>query len=207
MSKVLAILGAGELGKQVANFALQDGHYDKVVFYDDFNVGDDILGNTNQLINDYKDKKFDELIIGIGYNHLKERTKKYLNLKDKIKFGKIIHSTCWVDKSSSIGDGCVLYPKSVVDKNVVIKDNSIINLNCTIAHDTSIGLSCFLAPTVSIAGFCSIDDECFLGIGTVLKDNISIVNETILGAATVVVKSIIEKGIYVGNPAKLIKFL
>ena len=36
MSKVLAILGAGELGKQVANFALQDGHYDKVVFYDVF---------------------------------------------------------------------------------------------------------------------------------------------------------------------------
>jgi len=204
MSKILAILGAGELGKQIANFALQDRHYAEVVFYDDFNVGDDILGNTSQLINDYKEKKFDEFIIGIGYNHLKTRTEKYLTLKGKVKFGKIIHSTCWVDHTASIGDGCVIYPKSVLDKNVIIKDNSIINLNCTIAHDTSIGLSCFLAPTVSIAGFCSIGNECFLGIGTVIKENISIGKETIFGAASVVVKSINNKGIYVGNPAKLI---
>lgn len=28
LSKVLAILGAGGLGKQIANFALNDGHYD-----------------------------------------------------------------------------------------------------------------------------------------------------------------------------------
>ena len=119
--------------------------------------------------------KFNEMLNGIGYNHLKVRTEKYLTIKDKVKFGKIIHSTCWVDESASIGDGCVMYPKCVVYKNVMIKDNSIINLNCTIAHDTLIGLSCFLAPTVSIAGFCSIGDECFIGIGTVIKDKISIV--------------------------------
>jgi sugar O-acyltransferase (sialic acid O-acetyltransferase NeuD family) len=205
MNKVLAILGAGELGKRIANLALIDNHYTKIYFYDDFNAGEEIKGNTNDLISDFNNQLFDELIIGIGYNHLKSREEKYTFLKNKIKFGKIIHSTSWVDQSATIEDGCVIYPKCVIDKNVIIKYNTILNLNCTIAHDTTIGSSCFLAPSVSVAGFCVVENECFLGIGTTIKDNIKIVNETTIGAGTVVVNNIIEKGVYVGNPAKFIK--
>jgi sugar O-acyltransferase (sialic acid O-acetyltransferase NeuD family) len=205
MNKVLAILGAGELGKQVANFAIKDNHYDKVCFYDDFSVGEEIKGNTNDLVNDFNKNFFDELIIGIGYNHLKVREEKYISLKDKIKFGKIIHSTSWVDESAAIEEGCVIYPKCVIDKNVIIKYNTILNLNCTIAHDTILGSSCFLAPSVSIAGFCSIEKECFIGINTSIKDDIDIVSETTTGAGTVVVKNIVKKGLYYGNPAKFIK--
>ncbi|MBC7439932.1 MAG: acetyltransferase [Flavobacterium sp.] len=205
MSKILAILGAGELGKQIANFALKDNHYDKVCFYDDCNVGEEINGNTNQLINDFNSKIFDELIIGIGYNHLKVREEKYIYLKNKLKFGKIIHSSCWVDESAIIEDGCVIYPKCVIDKKVIIKYNTLLNLNCTIAHDTIIGSSCFLAASVSIAGFCFVENECFIGINASIRDNINIVNETIIGAGAVVLKNIINKGIYVGNPAKFIK--
>ncbi|MDR6968753.1 sugar O-acyltransferase (sialic acid O-acetyltransferase NeuD family) [Flavobacterium arsenatis] len=205
MNKVLAILGAGELGKQIANFALIDKHYSKVIFYDDFNIDKEIKGNTNDLVNDFNSNFFDELIIGIGYNHLKAREEKFNFLKDKIKFGKIIHSTSWVDKSANIQDGCVIYPKCAIDKKVIIKHNTILNLNCTIAHDTIIGSSCFLAPSVSIAGFCLIEEECFIGINASIKDNITIVNEATIGAGTVVVKNIIKKGLYVGNPAKFIR--
>lgn len=205
MNKVLAILGAGELGKQIANFATKDNHYSKVYFYDDFNVGEEIKGNTKDLMSDFNSNFFDELIIGIGYNHLNSREEKYKFLKNKINFGKIIHSTSWVDKSAIVEEGCVIFPKCVIDKNVTIKYNTILNLNCTIAHDTTIGSSCFLAPSVSVAGFCVVENECFLGIGTTIKDNIKIVNQTTIGAGTVVVNNIIEKGVYVGNPAKFIK--
>ena len=204
MNKVLAILGAGELGKQIANFALNDNHYSKVYFYDDFNINEEIKGNTDRLISDFNNNLFDELIIGIGYNYLKAREEKFMLLKNKIKFGKIIHSTCWIDPTANIEEGCVIYPKCVIDKNVTIKHNTILNLNCTIAHDTIISSSCFLAPSVSIAGFCSIEKECFLGINATIKDNINIVRETIIGAGSVVVKNISIKGIYVGNPIKKI---
>lgn len=205
MNRVLAILGAGELGKQIANFALNDNHYTKVCFYDDINIGEEIKGNTNDLIADYNNNLFDELIIGIGYNHLKTREVKFDFLKNKIKFGRIIHSTSWVDESANIEEGCVIYPKCVIDKNVHIKHNTIVNLNCTIAHDTVIGKSCFLAPSVSIAGFCSLESKCFIGINATIKDNINIVSETSIGAGAVVVKNSSKKGLHVGNPAKFIK--
>lgn len=75
----------------------------------------------------------------------------------------MIHTTSWVDQSAKIEEGCVIYPKCVIDKNVIIKYKTILNLNCTIDYDTTIG------------------------------------------AGTVAVKSIIKKGVYVGNPAKFIK--
>ena len=202
MNKILAILGAGELGKQIANFALNDNHYSKVFFYDDIFESEEIKGNTNDLISDFNKNLFDDVIIGIGYNYLKVREEKYSFLKNKLKFGKIIHSTSWVDKSAIICEGCVIYPKCVIDKNVIIRHNTILNLNCTIAHDSVVGSSCFLSPSVSLAGFCIIENECFLGINATVKDNIKIVKETTLGAGTVVVKNIVEKGIYMGNPNK-----
>ena len=40
--KTLAIIGSGDLGQQIAHYALSDKQYDKVIFFDDFR-------NKNQL--------------------------------------------------------------------------------------------------------------------------------------------------------------
>lgn len=204
MSKILAILGAGELGQQIANFAISDGHYSKVLFYDDFSAESNVQGTSNALISDYSESKFSELIIGIGYHHLQPRKEKYEALKGKIPFGKIIHSSCWVDASAVIGDGCILYPNCTIDKNVIIDDNTILNLNCTIAHDTKIESHSFLAPSVTIAGFCTIGEQSFLGVGTVISDSITINSNIKTGAGTVVVKNLNQPGLYIGVPSKII---
>ena len=205
MSKILAILGAGELGQQIANFAVSDGHYSKVLFYDDFSAESNIQGKSEDLLSDYSQNKFSELIIGIGYHHLQPRKEKYEAFKDKIPFGKIIHSSCWVDSSARIGDGCILYPNCTIDKNVIIDDNTILNLNCTIAHDTKIGSHSFLAPSVTIAGFCSIGEQSFLGVGTVITDSVTINSNIKTGAGTVVVKNLSQPGLYIGVPSKIIE--
>jgi sugar O-acyltransferase (sialic acid O-acetyltransferase NeuD family) len=204
-STTLAILGAGELGQQIAHFALSDGHYDKVVFYDDINQSTVILGNTDKAIEDYKKGLFDEILIGIGYNHLAVRQEKYLLLKNQIPFGKIIHTSCFVDKTAVIEEGVVLYPRTVLDKKVHIKANTILNLSVTVSHDTTIGESCFVAPSVAIAGFCKIDNQVFIGINSTIVDNLNLTKNSVIGAGSVLTKNTTESGIYFGNPAKRIK--
>lgn len=205
MNKTLAILGAGELGKQIANFAICDYHYTHVLFYDDISKEEHVVGTSETLLSDYQKNRFDELLIGIGYNHLVVRKQKFDFFRNAIPFGKIIHSTAWVDKSAEIAEGCVLYPRCVIDKNVRINSNTILNLNCTIAHDTKVGAHNFLAPSVVIAGFCTVGELCFLGTNTTVSDSISITDKTKTGAATVVTKDIKESGLYVGCPSKKIK--
>ena len=208
--KTLAIIGAGDLGQQIAHFALSDKHYDSVVFFDDYTTQDQIknipvLGTINNVVSAYNNNEFDELIIGIGYKHLEVRKTIYDTFKDQVPFGKIIHSSCYVDQTAKIGQGCVIYPKVNLDANTEVKENCILNINCTIAHDSVIGSHSFLSPRVAIAGFVNVEEQCILGINATIIDNITITSKTQLGAGTVVIKSIEKQGLYVGNPAKFIR--
>jgi len=210
MSKVLAILGSGHLGQQIAHFAISDNHFEKVVFFDDFNEekqsnGFDIIGKSNGIEQKYNEKLFSHLIIAIGYNHLDKRQYYFDLFKDKIPFAKIIHSSSWVDATAIIKDGCIIYPQCCIDANVVIDANTVVNLSCTISHDTYIGKHCFLSPKLAIAGFVKVFDRCILGIGTTIIDNIFIQEDTQTGAATVVINNIEKTGLYVGSPHKLIR--
>ena len=97
--KTLAILGCGDLGQQIAHYAIKDHHYNKVVFYDDFTKekeinGYSILGNSDEVLLGYNNHLFDEIILAIGYKHLNRKKEIYNSLaENNIPFGKIIHSS------------------------------------------------------------------------------------------------------------------
>ncbi|MCG2611259.1 acetyltransferase [Flavobacterium sp. SM15] len=210
MNKTLGIIGAGHLGQQIAHYAINDGHYQDVVFFDDFSEqqtvnGFRVLGTTDSVLKAYEKKNFDELLIGIGYKHLQVRKEMFEKYKSHIPFGKIIHSSSWVDSTAQIKRGCVLYPGCFIDANVEIQSNTILNINCTIAHDTHIGSHCFLSPRVAVAGFVKVEDLCIIGINATIIDNIKISTGSQIGGATVVIKNIEKSGLYVGNPAKFIR--
>lgn len=210
MKKILAIIGAGELGLKIANHAINDKHYKKVVFFDDYATDKtlneyNIIGKTDILLNEFEKQTFDELLIGIGYNHLDARKKFYDKYCDQIPFGKIIHSTAWVDNKASVGAGCVVYPNCCIDINATIKANTIVNLNSLIGHDATVGKHCFLSARVALAGFVEVNEECFLGINTTVIDNVKVGSNIHLGAGTVVIKNIDKPGIYVGNPHRFLR--
>lgn len=208
--KTLAIIGGGDLGQQIAHYALSDNHYEKVVFFDDFESKKtinscEVLGNTNEIQVAFENKLFDELIVGIGYKHLKIRKELYERFSGIIPFGKVIHSSSWIDSTAIVEKGSVIYPSCVIDAKTIIKENTILNVGCTIAHDTIIGSHSFLSPRVAVAGFVIIQEQCVLGINCTIIDNICIEKNTQIGGGTVVIQSINKSGLYVGNPAKFIR--
>ena len=210
MNKTLAILGSGHLGQQIAHYALSDGHYQKIVFFDDFSSEKEvngclIIGTIDAVEQEFSSKSFDELIIGIGYKHLEVRKSLFERFRDKIPFGKVIHSSSWLDETATVADGCVIYPQCSIDANVVIQENTILNIACTVAHDTIVGKHCFLSPRVALAGFIKVDERCILGINSTVIDNIKIKSKTQIGGGTVVIEDIENPGLYVGNPARFVR--
>lgn len=208
--KTLAIIGSGDLGQQIAHYALSDKHYDKVVYFDDFTTqnevnGCSVLGKTSEIVDAFENKQFDELLIGIGYKHLQVRKSLFEKFSSIIPFGKIIHSSSWVDATAVVEEGCIIYPGCIIDAKATIKANTILNLDCTVAHDTVIGSHSFLSPRVAIAGFVYVGECCVFGINATIIDNVNIVANTQLGGATVVINSIEKSGLYVGNPAKFVR--
>lgn len=208
--KRLAILGSGDLGRQVAHYAIADNHYDEVVFLDDFTTeskigGIKVIGKSSDAIKLYQDGLFDELIIAIGYHHLQKKREIFESLSGRIPFGKIVHSTTFVDPTAEIGEGCVIYPNCSIDIRSKIGVNTILNNGCTIAHDSRIGAHSFLSPRVAIAGFVSTGVLCNIGINATIIDNIKIGDGIRLGGGTVVTKDLHAAGLYVGNPHRFIR--
>lgn len=208
--KTLAIIGAGDLGKQFAYYAIEDNHYQKVVFIDDYALESfrndiPIIGKINEIEVLYKENCFDELVIAIGYKYLKEKKEIFQSFESIIPFGKIVHSTAWVDPSAEILAGSVIFPNCSIDLGVIISENTVLNNGCTISHNSVIKRHCFLSPRVAIAGFVNIGEQCVLGINSTIIDNITIEKETQIGSGTVVIKNIDKKGLYVGNPHRFIR--
>jgi sugar O-acyltransferase (sialic acid O-acetyltransferase NeuD family) len=212
MKKTLAIIGCGHLGQQIAHYAVSDGHYQNVVFFDDFSEeknknGFEILGNCDAIEYEFRNNSFDEIIIGIGYKHLEKRKFFFERYEDRIPFGTILHSSCWIDQSAIVKKGSVVYPFCCIDAHAVIGENTVLNISCSIAHDTIVGNHCFLSPSIAVAGFVKIEDQCIIGINTTVIDNITIKSKTQIGAGTVVIDNIEKVGLYVGNPQRFIRNL
>ena len=209
--KKLAIIGAGDLGKQLAHLAISDNQFEVVGFFDDTKNDNElingilVLGCINSVEKYFLSNCFDVLLIAIGYEHMNIRKYIYNRFRDIIPFAKLIHSTAIIDSTAVVKEGVVIYPGCLLDKNVVIDENVLLNLHCTIAHDTSVGSHSFLSPSVVISGFCNIGAQNVLGVNSTIIDNIITADEVQLGGGTVVINNIGIKGLYVGNPSRFIR--
>lgn len=209
--KRIGIIGAGDLGVQLAHHAGATSDLRAIGFFDDYLAsgsvvsGLPVLGGIGDVLDHFSRGVFDELLIAIGYKHISFRSEVYGRFNGKIPFARLIHPQAWVDPTSVIELGAVVYPGCIVDMHSTVGANTVLNVGCVIAHHSVIGPGCFLSPSVKIAGFVRVAAESILGIGTVVIDNISICSGVRTGAGAVVTDDITEPGLYVGVPAKFKK--
>ena len=209
--KRLAIVGAGDLGVQLAHLARKTGRYEPVAFFDDgckpgsLVAGIPVHGSLAALQDDSPLPPFDELVIAIGYRHLEFRQQLFEQLRTRFRFATLVDPNALVDPTCSIGEGAVIYAGCVLDMNSGIGCNALLNVGCVIAHDSKVGAGCFLSPAVKLAGFVQLEPSVTLGIGTIVIDNVRIASGVRTGAGAVVINDLQAPGLYVGVPARLKK--
>ncbi len=100
-------------------------------------------------------------------------------------------------------------PYSVLHRGTM--DDTIIRRGCKFGAYTNIGHNCYIgentvmAAGVILNGGVSVGNNCWFGSGSLVKNHVSICDDVVIGMGAVVIKDIIESGIYVGNPAKYLK--
>ncbi len=86
---------------------------------------------------------------------------------------------------------------------VIIGDNCHITYGCVIlSHD---GATKQYNPSDDGSGIVKIGNRVFVGVNSVIMRNVTIGDNSIIGAGSVVTKDIPENVIAMGNPAKVIK--
>jgi sugar O-acyltransferase (sialic acid O-acetyltransferase NeuD family) len=123
------------------------------------------------------------------------------NLPNETTFGKIIHPSVYISKWVNVGEGSIIAAGCIVTVNVKIGKHAQLNLQTTVGHDSIIGDFFTSAPGAKINGNSLIGHSVYVGSNAALRQGINICSEAVIGMGAVVVKNIVEKGVYTGNPA------
>lgn len=119
------------------------------------------------------------------------------------KLATIIASTAYVSKYAKIGEGTVVMHHALVNANADIGTGCIINSYANIEHDAIIGDYCHISTGAIVNGNCKVGKETFLGSQSVMVNGVEITAGCVIAAGSLVRKNLNIKGIYSGNPTKL----
>lgn len=203
----LILIGGGGHCKSVIDVAESAGYNIIGILDIPENIGKSVLDykviGTDDDILQFADKA--EFIITVGF--IKSPAIR-MRIFDKVKeaggkLATIIASTAHVSRYASLGEGTVVMHQAVVNAGARIGENCIINTFCNIEHDAVIGDQCHISTGAMVNGDCKVGKLCFIGSQSVLANGISICDDVIVGAGSLVRKSILKPGIYSGNPAIL----
>ncbi|MHA7117641.1 acetyltransferase [Aerococcus viridans] len=203
---MLIIIGASGHGKVVAEIAQLNETYKKIYFMDDYSEkssfhGLKILGPANNL-HHYKDKA--DIFVAIGNNSVRKYKIEKL-LEENYSVPILIHPNAVISHSTNIGKGTVVMAGVIINASVEIGLGVIVNTNSTIDHDSIIGNYTHISPGVSIAGTVKLGDEVWIGINSTIINNINVLDNILIGAGGLVIKDLVDSGVYVGTPVKKIK--
>lgn len=206
MKNKLLIIGASGHGKVVADIALKMGKWQEIAFLDDdketiSSMGLEVIGITNNIFT-YKDEY--EIFVGIGNNGIRQKLHEMLETVGAT-IPTLIHPNTVIGTEVEIGIGTAIMAGAVVNCCTTIGKGCIINTGSTIDHDNIIEDFVHISPGANLAGSVRVGLGSWLGIGSVISNNISITKGCKVGAGAVVVKDITEQGVYVGAPVRKLK--
>ncbi|MBU1093005.1 MAG: acetyltransferase [Firmicutes bacterium] len=203
MKNNLIIVGAGGHGKVVADIAKLMSHWQSIVYLDDdLEKYKGTKANVIGTISDaYKFKETHDFFVAIGSNCIREKiSNKLIELGCKIV--TIIHPQSIIGSDVEIGLGTVIMAGVVVNNSSKIGFGCILNTSSSIDHENIIDDYVHLSPGVRCGGNVTVGKRTWLGIGSVVVNNVRITNDCIIGAAGLVIKDVIDSGTYIGVPIK-----
>ena len=205
MRNKLIIVGANGHGKVVADIAIKMNKWQSIAFLDDDesikkSIGLEVIGKTTDAFN-YKDEA--DFFVAIGNNAMREKIQEKL-IDYGLNIVSLVHPSAVIGTDVKIGIGSVVMAGVVINSSSKVGKGCIINTSSSLDHDNIIEDYVHISPGTNIAGTVRVGKGSWIGIGSVVNNNLNIINGCKVGAGAVVVKDITESGTYVGIPARRI---
>jgi sugar O-acyltransferase (sialic acid O-acetyltransferase NeuD family) len=203
MKNKLLIIGASGHGKVVADIALKIGKWQSIAFLDDnenikISLGIEVIGKSAEAFAYITDW---DIFVGIGNNAIRKKLQESLELKGA-SIPKLIHPNAVIGEQVEVESGTAVMAGVVINCCTKIGKGCIINTGSTLDHDNIIEDFVHISPGAHLAGTVKVGQGSWLGIGSLVSNNVNIKSDCIVGAGATVIKDITESGTYVGVPAR-----
>ncbi len=207
--KNIIIVGASGFGREMLWYLEEINSYSPM-----WNIRGFIDDNPNALdnfdcdyrvigsIKDWQPSKDEVFACALAFPDIKEKVVKMLVARGA-KFATIIHPTARINNHSSIGEGSVITPNSVISDNARIgRFCSILGSN--IAHDASVDDFSTLSGKCALNGHVQVGKNVYMGCGVIVAPSKKIGNYAKIGIGSIVVTNVKSRTTVFGNPAKKI---
>jgi len=213
--KDLAIYGAGGFGKEVACLVnainKNNPEWNLIGFFDDgYSIGESnrfgkILGGINEL-NNWKEKI--NIVFSIANPVILQE------LVSKIENNNILFPNLFAPDlnfldfdSLKIGKGNLFFFGVRISCEVTVGDFNLCNGFASLGHEVEMGSFNILGPMVRLSGNVNVGNGNFFGVQSIVLQGLKIGSYVKVGAGSVMMTKTKDNSLYMGNPAKIIRYL
>jgi acetyltransferase EpsM len=194
-AKPLAILGAGEHARVVAEAAAADDWGPiEVVEADGEAALVEALARTPA-------NERPAVVLGFG-GPPDARRRAAEAMGGEASWATIVHPAAWVSPSARLEAGSVILAGAVVNAGATIGEHAIVNSRVVVEHDVRVGAFAHLAPGVTVGGGTTIGEATTVGLGAAVRDHVAIGAGATVGMGAVVVADVADGATVIGVPAR-----
>jgi sugar O-acyltransferase (sialic acid O-acetyltransferase NeuD family) len=208
--KNLIIIGARGFGREVFHYTKECRGYNETWtikgFLDD--KSDALLGYEHcppilDSVEHYSPLDNDVFICALGDVKFKKKYATHI-LEKGGQFINLIHNSANVGANTVLGKGCIVLPNAVISCDCKIGDFVTFQTMVAIGHDSKISDFCHLNAFAFLGGWVEIEQEVTVHTKACILPRLKIGKNSIVGAGSIVIKSVKPATTVFGNPAKQI---
>ena len=199
MCKKVILIGGGGHAKVISDIVRACGDAVAGILDDGLEIGTDVQGVP--VVGAAIDaEKFADcsFVVAVGNNTIRHRIVDAL----EVSWYTAVHPSAVVSPSAVIGEGSVVMPMAVVNAGARVGRHCIINTAAVVEHDNEICDYAHVSCGAVLTGAVHVGSEALVGAAAVVRNNLHIGEGCVVGAGAVVTTDLLEKGTYVGIPAK-----
>ncbi len=206
MDEVLAVFGAGSLGKEILDIAVRvnklQHRWQDIVFADNYPKSCRFYGTRvytlPDLITEYPHTQY---VIANGEPAARREIYEQL-AACHCELVSLTDPTAVISPTAELGKGVIVTPFSSVSSDVCVEDNVLIQSYVRVGHDIRIGRHSVVSANTAVGGSARIGQACFIGMGAVIREDVVIGEKAVIGMGSVVYRNVESEATVAGSPAR-----
>lgn len=202
---ILALYGAGAMGREFKYIADESGAWSEIVFIDDHTSATQLLGCPVCGFHAFR-KRYnpEDVRFAITIGEPKFRREAFARMMEAGYRGAlVVHPSAVISPDAEVGEGAVIAHGAFIGSQARIGKNFYSAKGASIGHDAVIGDHVRVGVGAFVGGHTVIGENAFIGSGAMLKDRIRIGEYSVVGIGSAVFRDVEANTTVLGNPARI----
>jgi sugar O-acyltransferase (sialic acid O-acetyltransferase NeuD family) len=210
--KNIVIIGGGNQAHYTIDIIKKEDKYNIIGIIDSvhevgtYRFGYKILGRQENIVELIEQYKIQGGLISIGDNWIRYIiSEQILSLVPNFEFVNAIHPSVIIGDNVKLGVGIVAMAGVIFNPKSLIGNFTFFATGAQIEHDCVINDFASVSAGTILGGYVNLGKFSALTLGVTVLDRLEIGENTVVGAGSLVLKSLPDNVLVYGNPAKIIR--